>query len=59
MPNLVTYLDHTLIFKWYVVRCDSNDKCQKGIIMCLKESELHAQNMILTILGSIDIGGPI
>ena len=46
----LTYLNQTPIFEWYVIRFSSKNKYQKD--MCLKESELHAQNMI-TILGSI------
>jgi hypothetical protein len=52
VPDSFTYLNQTPIFDWYVIRCGSKNKYQKD--MCLKESELHAQNMI-TILGSIVI----
>ena len=52
MSNLVTYLYRTCIFEWYVVGCGSKNKYQKDV-MCLKEIEVRAQTMILTILSSI------
>ena len=48
MPNSVTYLDQTPIFKRYVVIVAPD---QKGI-MCFKETGLRTQNM-MTILSSI------
>ena len=44
LPNLVTYLDWTPIFEWYVVICDSKNRYETD--MCLKEIGLRAQNMI-------------
>ena len=59
IPNSVTCLTRTPIFRWYVVRCGPKNVYQK-IIMCLKELGLQAQNMV-TILSSIVniIGGSI
>ena len=37
--NLVTHLNCTLVFDWYVVRCGSNNRCQKDTR--LKELGLH------------------
>ena len=50
VPNLVTYLNQTPIFEWYVVWCGSENEYQKH--MSLKEIGLRAQNMI-NILNSI------
>ena len=50
MSDSVIYLNQTPIFEWCVIRCGSKNKYQKDV--CLKESELQAQNLI-TILGSI------
>ena len=50
VPNSVSDLNQTPTVEWYVVRCGSLERYQKD--MCLKETGLHAQNMI-TILGSI------
>lgn len=41
-PKLVTYLNRTLIFEWWVVRCISKKGNQKG--MCFKAIGLCAQN---------------
>jgi len=49
-PFMVTFPKQTAIFEWCVVQCGRKNGHQKGI-RCLKEIELHAQNMI-TILGS-------
>ena len=46
VPNLVTCLNHTPIFQWYVVRCGSKNRYQKGI-MCLKEIGLHVLDLIV------------
>ena len=48
VPDTVTYLNKTPIFEWYVGVAPRTN-FEKT---CLKESELHAQNMII-ILGSI------
>ena len=48
-PNLVTYLNRTLIFE--LVRCGSKNGHQNNI--CLKNIGLCAQNL-LTILGSFE-----
>lgn len=40
-PISITYLNRTRIFKWYVVRCGSNNEHHKH--MCSKENGLHAQ----------------
>ena len=50
MPNLVTALNWTPIFEWYVIRCGFKNGYQKD--MYLIEIGLRAQNMI-PILGSI------
>ena len=50
MPNLVTYLNWTLIFEWFVVSFAWKNAHQKD--MCLKEIGLYPSNM-LTILVSI------
>ena len=49
-PKWVTYLDHTPIFEWYVVRCGSKNNIKKD--MCLQEIVLCPQNMI-SFLGLI------
>ena len=43
-PYLVTHLNHTPIFEWCVVRCESKIGYQKDI--CLKEIQLHAHNLL-------------
>ena len=48
VPNLVTNLNPTPIFEWYVDSYGSKNGCQKD--KCFGEIELHAQNMV-TILG--------
>jgi hypothetical protein len=55
---LVTYLNQTPIFEWYVIRWGSKNAYWKD--MCSKKIGLCGQNMI-TILGSIVnmIGGPV
>ena len=50
VPNLVTYLNQTPIFEWYVVRCISINRYEND--MCVKDSGLCAQNL-RTFLGSI------
>ena len=50
VPNLVTSLNRTPIFMWYVIRCKTKIKYQK--YMCSNEIGLQAQSMI-TILSSI------
>ena len=46
----ITYLYHTPIFEWYVVRYGSKNGYQKD--MCSKYNGLHSQN-VETNLGSI------
>jgi hypothetical protein len=50
MPKLVTSLNQTPIFQWYVVWFGSKNGYQED--MCLREIRLCAHNMI-TILGSM------
>ena len=51
VPNLVSYLNQTPIFEWYVVWCGSKNEYQNYNV-CLQEIGLRAQNVI-TILSSI------
>lgn len=51
MPNSVTHLKQTSMFKCCVVRCGPKNGHHKKN-MCLKEIELRARNL-LTFLGSI------
>ena len=41
----------TPIFEQYVIRCESKNWHQKD--MCLEETGLHAQNMLIIILSSV------
>ena len=50
VPKLALTLIGHLYFEWYVVRCGSKNGYEKD--MCLKETRLRIQNMIIT-LGSI------
>ena len=50
-PNSVNYLNQTPIFEWCLLRCDSKNRHQKGI-MSSGEIGLRVQNL-LTTLGSI------
>ena len=43
-PNLITYLNWTLILEWHVGRCGFKNRCQKD--MFLKEIGLRMQNML-------------
>ena len=45
VPNLVTCLNKTPLFEWYMVRCGSKNGYQKDT--CLKETGLHVQSMII------------
>jgi hypothetical protein len=40
-PNSLTHLNQAPTFEWYMVRCESKNGHQKGI-MCLTESGLCA-----------------
>ena len=51
VPNSVSYVDRILVFEWYVLRCGSKNRCEKGT-MCLKWIGPRAHNMI-DIPGSI------
>ena len=41
----VTFLNRTPIFEWCVIVCSSKKGYQND--MCLKDIQLHAQNMII------------
>ena len=49
MLDLIAYLNQTLLFDWYMVKCGSKKGRRKNL--GLKETELHAQSS-LTIVGS-------
>jgi hypothetical protein len=49
VPNSVAYLVRSLIFKWHVFRCESQNGHEKTCVQ--KENGLHAQDL-LTILSS-------
>ena len=44
MPNLVASLNRAPVFRWYVVRCNSENKSLKD--MCLNKIGLRAQDGI-------------
>ena len=52
LDDLVTNLNQTPIFEWYVARCGS--KNEYPVDMCLKESGLHTQNMITITKSTIN-----
>ena len=51
MLDLVSDLNHTPIFEWYVVWCGSTMDTKKTCVLKEEKFELRAQNVI-TILGS-------
>jgi hypothetical protein len=51
VPNSTTGLNQTPTFEWYEGRYGSKSIYHE--VVCLKETGLHAQNMILIILNSI------
>ena len=52
---MITCLDETPKFKWYVIRCGSNDGVQNDT--CVAEIRLHAQNMINLLVSILNIIG--
>lgn len=54
MPNSVNHLNHTTIFEWYYVWCDTKNKYH--IDMSLKEIGLHYNHSRIKNLNQL--GGP-
>ena len=55
LPNLVACLKQTSVFEWYVAMHGFKSKYQKEVYK-LKETGLHAQNMITTLGSIVNIG---
>jgi hypothetical protein len=55
MPNLITYLNYTPIFEWYIVKCGSNNGYRTN--MCWIIIWIHANKLIPILSSTINMAG--